>query len=157
MDCDLNTLADSYLRHNATRSDAEFWAWQRVGEIVRSGDLDRAWEITLLLLRKAPYDVLGYIAAGPLEDFIDGYGDQGLDRAEQAGDEDPRLQYALSGIWLMPDSPVLRRWQGLMTKYGFRNGNRKPLSYGPPVWPRSKLRLNLTRKNHGIIAPWPTM
>jgi len=134
MDRDLNTLADSYLRHQATKSDDDFWAWQRVDEIVRAGDLDRAWEITLLLLAKAPDDVLGYIAAGPLEDFIDGYADRALDRAEQACEEDTRLQYALSGIWLSPDSPVLRRWQGLMTKYGFRSGNREPLSYHPDCW-----------------------
>ena len=134
MDCDLNTLTDNYLRHSATGSDDDFWAWQGVDEIVRGGDLDRAWEITLLLLRKAPDDLLGYIAAGPLEDFVDGYGDRGLDWAEQACEEDSRLQYALSGIWLLPDSPVLQRWQGLMTKYGFRNGNRKPLSYHPDCW-----------------------
>src|SRR6185369_6375083 len=108
MDCDLNTLTDNYLRHSATGSDDDFWAWQRVDEIVRGGDLDRAWEITLLLLRKAPDDLLGYIAAGPLEDFVDGYGDRGLDWAEQACEEDSRLQYALSGIWLLPDSPVLQ-------------------------------------------------
>jgi hypothetical protein len=134
MDSDLNSLADSYLRHHATKSDDDFWAWQRVDEIVRGGDLDRAWEITLLLLTKAPDNVLGYIAAGPLEDFIDGYAAQGLDRAEQACHENPRLQYALSGIWLLPESPVLQRWQGLMTKYGFRNGNREPLSSHPDCW-----------------------
>jgi hypothetical protein len=135
MDCDLNTLADTYLRHHATKSDDDFWAWQRVDEIVRGGDLDRAWEITLLLLTKAPDDVLGYIAAGPLEDFVDGYGDRGLDRAEQACDGDSRLQYALSGVWLLPDSPVLRRWQGLIRKYGFLNGSRPPLSTHPDCWP----------------------
>lgn len=134
MDRDLNTLADGYLRHHATKSDDDFWACQRVHEIVRSGDLERAWEITLLLLTKAQDDVLGYIAAGPLEDFIDGYADRGLDRAEEACEKDSRLQYALSGIWLLPDSPVLQRWQGLMTRYGFRNGNREPLSYHPDCW-----------------------
>jgi hypothetical protein len=131
MESDLNTLADTYLRHHATQNDDDFWAWQRVDGIVRGGDLDRAWEIALLLLRKAPDDALGYIAAGPLEDIVDGYGNRGLDLAEQACDKDSRLQYALSGVWLLPDSPVLQRWQGLMAKYGFRNGNREPLSYHP--------------------------
>lgn len=70
----------------------------------------------------------------PLEDIVDGYGDQALDRVEEACDKDPRLQFALSGIWLLPDSPVLQRWQGLMTKYGFRNGGRKPLSYHEDCW-----------------------
>lgn len=134
MDCDLNTLADSYLRHKTTRSEDDSWAWQRVDEILRSGDLDRAWEVTALLLKKAPDELLDYIAAGPLEDFIDGYGDRAFDRVEQACEEDPRLQYALSGIWLLPESPVLQRWQALMTKYGFRNGSRKPLSYHPDCW-----------------------
>ena len=134
MDCGLETLADGYLLHHATRSNDDFWAWQRVLEIVQGGDLDRAWEITLLLLKKAPDEALGDIAAGPLEDFVDVYGDRALDRAEQACDGDPRLQFALSGIWLLPDSPVLQRWQELMTKYGFRNRNRKPLSYHPDCW-----------------------
>jgi hypothetical protein len=135
MDVDLKTLADTYLRQYETKGDEEFWAWQEVDRIVRSGDLDLAWEITLLLLRKAETDeALGYVAAGPLEDIVDGYGDRALDRLEQACDNDSRLQFALSGIWLLPDSPVLQRWQGLMTKYGFRNGSRKPLSYHPDCW-----------------------
>jgi hypothetical protein len=134
MDFDLNTLADTYLRQHTTKSDKDFWAWQEVDRRVRSGDLDLAWEISLMLLRKAPDDALGYVAAGPLEDLIDGYGQWALDRVEQAFDDDARLQFALSGIWLLPDSPVLQRWQGLMTKYGFRNGNRKPLSYHPDCW-----------------------
>jgi hypothetical protein len=135
MECDLNALADNYLRHHAANRDEDFWAWQRVHEIVLGGDLDRAWEITLLLLQKAQTDdALGHVAAGPLEDIVDGYGDQALDRLEEACDKDSRLQFALSGIWLLPDSPVLQRWQGLMTKYGFRNGDRRPLSYHEDCW-----------------------
>jgi hypothetical protein len=135
MDFDLNTLADTYLHQYATKRDEDFWACQEVNRILRSGDLDLAWEITLLLLRKAQTDdALGYVAAGPLEDIVDGYGDQALDRVEEACDKDSRLQFALSGIWLLPDSPVLQRWQGLMTKYGFQNGGRKPLSYHEDCW-----------------------
>src|SRR5215470_2641492 len=101
MDFDLNTLADTYLRNNATRGDEDFWAFEVVNQIIRSGDLDKAWNITLLLLRKAQTDeALGYVAAGPLEDIIDGYGDRVLDRVEEVCDKDPRLQFALSGVWL---------------------------------------------------------
>jgi len=135
MDIDLNTLADTYLRQYVTKRDEDFWAWQEVHRIVWSGELVPALKITLLLLRKAQTDVaLGYVAAGPLEDFVDGYGDQALGRVQEACDKDVRLQFALSGIWLLPDSPVLRRWQGLMTKYGFRTGHRKPLSYHEDCW-----------------------
>jgi hypothetical protein len=118
MDFDLNTLADTYLRQYAAKREEDFWAWQEVDRIVGNGDLGLAWEITLLLLKKAPTDeALGYVAAGPLEDVVDGYGDRALDLVEEACDKDSRLQFALSGIWLLPDSPVLQRWQGLMTKY----------------------------------------
>jgi hypothetical protein len=133
---DLDTLADTYLRHHAEGDEDDFWAQEEVDRIVRSGDVDRAWSITLLLLRKAKTDKdLNYIAAGPLEDFIDGYGDRALDRVEQACDGEQRLQFALSGVWLLPDSPVLQRWRGLIRKYGFLNGSRTPMSPHPDCWP----------------------
>ena len=136
MNCDLNTLADTYLRHHSEGREDDFWAWEEVDRIVRGGDVDRAWKITLLLLTRAETDKdLGYVAAGPLEDFIDGYGDGALDRVEQACDGDPRLQFALSGVWLLPESPVLQRWRGLIRKYGFLNGSRVPLSPHPDCWP----------------------
>ena len=134
MDFDLNSLADTYLRQHATKSEDDFWAWEEVNRRVRSNDFDTAWEITMLLLQKAPDDALDYVAAGPLEDVVDGYGDRALDRVGKLFENEPRLQLALSGIWQFPESPVLRRWQGLMAKYGFRNGNRKPLSYHPDCW-----------------------
>jgi hypothetical protein len=74
MDFDLNTLVDTYLRHHATKREEDFWAFDEISRIIRRGDLDVAWEIMLLLLRKAETDdALGYVAAGPLEDIIDGY------------------------------------------------------------------------------------
>lgn len=136
MEFDLNDLANAYLQNYRSQNKEEhFWAWEEVTRIVQGADLNRAWEITLQLLRKAHTDdELGYVAAGPLEDMVDGYGDRALDRLEGACDTDSRLQFALSGIWLLPDSPVLKRWQGLMTKYGFRNGKRQPLSYHADCW-----------------------
>lgn len=102
MEFDPNKLTGTYLQHHATRRDEDFWAWEKVSEIVRSGDLHKAWNITLLLLQKASDEARGYIAAGPLEDIIDGYGEEALDRVEEAFDKDPRLQLALSGVWLLP-------------------------------------------------------
>jgi hypothetical protein len=135
MERDLNTIADTYLRHHQTHSDEDFWAWQEVEDIVRGGDLDLAWQVTLLL-RKAPNDSLGHVAVGPLEDLIDGYGDQALDLVEEACNEDTRLQFGLSGVWLLPDSPVVGRFRTLMKKYGFglTEDKRKPLSPRPDCW-----------------------
>jgi len=134
MEIDLKRLAETYLRSRHQRHE-DFWAWEEVNDKVSSGDLDRAYDIILLLLKTAATDdELGYVAAGPLEDLVDGYGDRALDRLEQACDEDSRLQFALSGIWLLPDSPVLQRWQGLMVKYGFASGKRRSLSRHPDCW-----------------------
>jgi hypothetical protein len=137
MEIDPNRLAETYLRSRHQR-DEDIWAWETVNDAVRSGNFNRAYEITLLLLKKATTDdELKYVAAGPLEDLVDGYGNRALDRLEQVCDEDSRLQFALSGIWLLPDSAVLQRWQALMIKYGFASGNRKPLSRHPDCWPDS--------------------
>ncbi len=64
------------------------------------------------------------------------YGDQALDLVEQSCDVDMRLQFALSGVWLLPDSPVLGRFRALMAKYGFglTEDKRKPLSPHPDCW-----------------------
>ena len=129
---DLESLVDAYFRHHSQHRDEDFWAWQEVQRIVES-DLKHGWELLLLLLTKSPDEALGYVAAGPLEDFVDIYGDAGLDIIEAACDGDSRLQYALSGIWLLPESPVLVRFQILMKKYGFY-GKRDPLSRHPDCW-----------------------
>ena len=137
MEIDLQKLAETYLRSRHQR-DEDFWAWEQVQGEVRSGDLGRAYNVTMLLAKAATTDdELSYVAAGPLEDLVDGYGNEALDRLERACDEDTRLQFALSGVWLTPDSPVLEHWQGLMVKYGFASGKRKPLSRHPDCWPDS--------------------
>jgi hypothetical protein len=53
MEFDLNTLADTYLRHYANHRDEDFWAFQELDRIIRKDrGLDRAWEITLLLRKR---------------------------------------------------------------------------------------------------------
>ena len=127
MDPELSALADVYLRHHATGKDEDFWAWENVQERVRT-DLSHAWAITKTLIEKADTDrALGYIAAGPLEDFVRGYGDAALDVIEAACKTDQKMQLALSGVWLDKESPVLMRWQVLMQQYGFMSGSRQPL------------------------------
>lgn len=119
MEYDLNNLAETYLRHHVQRRDEDFWAFQEVDRIVRT-DLRRGWEMTQLLLRKAEHNsALEYVAAGPLEDLVDGYGHEALDLIEQACNNDSRIQLALSQICLEGDSPVSERWCTLMRKYGF--------------------------------------
>jgi hypothetical protein len=130
---ELSTLADVYLSHHSERREEDFWAFEEVQRIVQT-EFSLAWVITRLLVEKANSDVaLNYVAAGPLEDFVDGYGDAAVDVIEAACEQDQWMQFALSGIWLERESRVLTRWRGLMTRYGFM-GERQPLSRHPDCW-----------------------
>jgi len=134
MDAELNALTDVYLRRPPSQSSGDFWAWEEVERRVRVS-LAQGWEVIQALVEKADAEnSLGYVAAGPLEDFVDIYGDAGLDVIAATCETDEKMQFALSGIWLLPESPVLMRWRGLMKRYGFMDGPRKPLSWHPDCW-----------------------
>jgi hypothetical protein len=126
---DLGPIADTFLRHWKEKNTADFWAFERVEEIVR-GEPDIALELTLLLVKKAGADdgALAYVAAGPLEDLLKLHGLHVIDRIEQESKTDPRLQLALSGVWgINPGHPLFERWYALMWKYGFAEGRRRAL------------------------------
>ena len=134
MDSKLDELTDVYLRHHATNRDEDYWAFEEVQRRVRA-DLAQAWEVVQILVEKADASTsLGYVAAGPIEDLVDGYGDSALDVIETACETNEKMQLALSGIWLEPESPVLIRWRDLMKKYRFMGGPRMPLSTHPDCW-----------------------
>lgn len=134
MDPNLPELANIYMRHYAQGRDEDFWAWEEVQRLVRNG-LSQAWLIIEVLVERAESkEALSYVAAGPLEDFVDGYGDAALDLIETACETDQKMQLALSGIWLERESPVLMRWRELMNRLGFVGGTRKALSTHPDCW-----------------------
>lgn len=134
MDPNLLELADIYMRYHAQRRDEDFWAWEEVQRLVRAG-LSEAWPIVQVLVERADSEfALDYVAAGPLEDFVDGYGDAALDLLEAVCETNQKMQLALSGIWLERESPVLLRWRELMKSFGFMGGTRKPLSIHPDCW-----------------------
>jgi hypothetical protein len=80
------------------REDA-FWAWDRVGDIVRE-DPELAWRVTTMLVHDAPTDsVLGAVAAGPLEDFLGLHGVHFIERVETLAQRDTRFRESLQGVW----------------------------------------------------------
>jgi hypothetical protein len=134
MDSELDELTDVYLRRRATNRDEDFRAFEEVERRVRA-DLAQAWAVVQILVEKADAGApLGYIAAGPIEDLVDAYGDSALDVIETACETNEKMQLALSGIWLERKSPALMRWRDLMKKYGFMGGTREPLSTHPDCW-----------------------
>jgi len=113
------TLVEAYLRSRAQREE-DFWAWQEVRRRIET-DLAQGWEVTLALLEKASNDdELDYVAAGPLEDLIDMYGDRALDLIEPVADGDKRVQFALSRVCVLFYYKEFERWYGLLCRYGLR-------------------------------------
>lgn len=88
-------LVVAYLRNYASKDDALFWAWQRMQEYV-STDPTKAWQLTLQLIAAAPDNgVLGFVAAGPLEDLLHAQGPVFIDELERLAASDPKFQSAL--------------------------------------------------------------
>jgi hypothetical protein len=119
-------VADTYLRHYELKQDSDFWALQEMDDIVRH-DPERGWRLTRLLIQKAASaEALAYVAAGPLEDYIDCRADTAfMDRVAAAARDDERLQLALSGVWLGRSHPIRERWLALMEEFGFLSGRRR--------------------------------
>jgi hypothetical protein len=79
--------------------EENFWAWERVRDIVEN-DPELAWRVIALLVENAPSDdVLGSVAAGPLEDFLGLYAEAYIERLETWARRDRRFRDCLKGVW----------------------------------------------------------
>lgn len=121
MEPDLNALAEAHLRnHRSSDKNKDLWAWEEVRRLIED-DPEAAWRVILLLLDKVESDgEVGYIAAGPLEDFIDFRGHEALDRIDEVVDRNQRLQLALSTVGVLYYYDEFDRWYDLLYRYGYR-------------------------------------
>jgi len=75
-----------------------WWAYETVAYSVHHNP-EEAWPIILRLVELAPDEVLGQIAAGPLEDLLACHPYQVVDRVEAQARTDRRFRRCLSGVW----------------------------------------------------------
>ena len=105
-------LVAIYHRYGREGEDTDFWAYDRVGEIVQGSDSARAWELVLALVRTADDDRLDYVGAGPVEDLVNRHGSTLVDSIVAEARRDSRFRQALASIWLVQEDvqpEVLRR------------------------------------------------
>lgn len=58
------------------------------------------WEAILLIIKKtSSQKVIGILAAGPLEDFIEEHGSQWIERIEIEARRNPHFRHLLGGVW----------------------------------------------------------
>lgn len=96
-------LVECWVRHAALRGNGDFWAWERVDAVVHR-DPGVGWELVKALVDVAPDDLLGSVAAGPLERLISLHGEQLIADVESHARRDERFRKCLALIWLGRDA-----------------------------------------------------
>jgi len=77
-----------------------WWAYEAMEHLCRN-EPHECWITLLELLDAADTDdLLGDIAAGPLEDFLRLHGLQFVSKVEQEATANAKLRLALAGVWL---------------------------------------------------------
>ena len=77
-----------------------WWAVSEVMNWTLDGEADRLWQFILeVYKRDLPDNVIGVLAAGPLEDLLAKRGVDFIDRIEELARKDPKFNYLLGGVW----------------------------------------------------------
>ena len=93
-DAEIMKLAQAYVE-----CDTTFWAFTDVWDFVREAAVADAWELVKQLIDAADDELLGDVAAGPLEDFLGARSEVWIEVVERDARRDPRLREALRGVW----------------------------------------------------------
>jgi hypothetical protein len=90
------------LKHYRTRAESDFWAFEEMLERVtyERADADDAWDLILALVSSAADDDLGYVGAGPVEEFVRRFGAERIEQLETQARRSPKFRAALGRIWL---------------------------------------------------------
>ena len=83
-----------------------WWAVDRFMSVTEFEQAEDAWMAILEVLNRTNSDeVLGVLAAGPLEELIVYWGREFIERIEARAVEDPRFRHLLRGVWESRDLP----------------------------------------------------
>ena len=104
---EIDAWAAAYIEAAASSDYAKddyplWWAIERfmVGVISEAAEAEDCWVAILVVLSRNPTDqVLGVLAAGPLEDLIDHHGPEFIERIELLARRDPAFRSLLRGVW----------------------------------------------------------
>lgn len=108
---DIRAFAASWIQY-AEHSQAQSTLW----DLCRR-DPERAWTIIEAVYQQQPSgDVLGQLAAGPLEDLLSQHGEQFIERVERLGYADERFLPVLTGLWQQGMSDEV--WQRIQRVIG---------------------------------------
>lgn len=114
---DLQSLAAAWVaseaKPEALRDEND---WQSIFAVQDLDGLPEAlWAFVLHALKLAEgQDVLGILAAGPLEDLIQGHGQIFIDEIESLAEVQPVFASLLPNVWILPaPDEITRRYEAL--------------------------------------------
>ncbi|MGL4576272.1 MAG: DUF6869 domain-containing protein [Burkholderiaceae bacterium] len=114
-DDELEHWADAYIRIQSQENDLSYhhplwWAVGRSHLPNDETDPEEAWRFILRVLSKNPNDrVYGILAAGSLEDLINYFGPQFIDRIEKEAAASASFRELLGGVWESSTPEIWKR------------------------------------------------
>jgi len=95
------------------KGNSLWWAVEKFMSPLPDGTSSEDCWVTILevLSRKPPDSVLGVLAAGPLEDLIDYYGPEFIERIETEARRNASFRHLLGGVWESSTPDVWARVQ----------------------------------------------
>ncbi len=95
---EISTTKDA-VTHRDIHENEFFWVLNCVEDLCQDHP-DLALDFVLEVLKKDPSpEVIGVLAAGPLEDLLAENGLAVIDRVEQEAHRDPKFRHLLGGVW----------------------------------------------------------
>lgn len=97
-------------------NDADFWGVSIMQALESEGDAELMWECTMEIWRTMESNNdsrVGLFAASIVEDLIDSFGPQVIDRIESKAKEDPEFRKMLLGVW-PPSDEDRPDWQRIV-------------------------------------------
>ena len=79
--------------------DPDFWAWEYVRQLCEPGDRAALDQLVDLADSASDDEQLAYLGAGPVEDFVSGFGGLLIDDIEAAARRSPAFLRALQGMY----------------------------------------------------------
>ena len=93
------SLIDNWIEYHLTKNDDFFWAFEQFNDMVEESP-EEAWNCILAVVAACTdKNVLGNLAAGPLEDLLTYHGSEFIDRIEIKARQIPEFTVVVKGVW----------------------------------------------------------
>ena len=100
----VESIVEAWLTFQRTPETAPEWRERREDALkfseICANEPESAWEaIITITQRETDDDILGVLAAWPLEDLLSLHGEDFIERVETEAQRDPRFRRVLEGVW----------------------------------------------------------